>query len=123
MSEYREGDDEVLRTQEEDDATKKAEKPIETAFIVIVYEDGAVDIATKLPQVKMKRTANYKDMRNASRQLYDDMSLIMISQATSNMVQKGLADYAAIAMERDTYNKVVSDLKNPAPGNFLLKKG
>lgn len=102
---YREGCDEDEQEVSEI-PVKEATAPIpNTAFLVLAYNDGRIELATELPDLNMDHVASMREIRDLSRSLADDLQANLMAKATSKEMLRVLGE---------AQNRIVS-AKGPIP--------
>lgn len=94
-SSYREGDSPEDVSTEEKKTDAVDEVPVEvpiTAFMVIMMPDGTVECAPDVSQfMKVRRKANFKDIRNMTHSVYEDTHMALNAQEGGQMILESLA--------------------------------
>jgi hypothetical protein len=77
-----------------------AEDVPSTAFIVMMYPNGRLEIATSIPNLKMDHPPTFREIRDISHSLYDDMVATLNSKALAREVLGALTQ-AAVGQQRN----------------------
>lgn len=115
---YREGDSESLLEKQKAAKKQETDENILTAFMVVVFKDGRTEVATDIPQMKMQKKSELRDIRDGLRSAYDSINLMMFAETTAKLVESKLMLSASRIMEQQQMKSVIADPK----GHFLNKK-
>lgn len=120
MSDYREGDQEMVEETKKEEKTKEEEKKepgVEkgeavdiptTAFLVTAYPNGKIDVVTDFTNIVVARKATTRDIRDLCTAISHDVQMVM----TAEMVQATFARNIQASIQQNMMNQQIQNLGN-----------
>ena len=120
MTDYREGDQEMVEEKEEQKTEEEKKEPgVEkgqavdipvTAFLVMAFPNGKIDVVTDFNNINVARKATTRDIRDLCNAVSKDVEMVM----TAEMVQATFARHIQASFQQNMMmNQNLNNLRNP----------